>query len=113
MARKKDIVPKKTFATKEDFRKFVEKEKEWMYERIIQCIKYAYKYHLIEAKVLEASIEDSMTIIEMNSYAEDWEESLTLAITWYELSENYEKCSEILKLLHSIQDSQNKDLSTI
>ncbi len=113
MARKKDIVPKKTFATKEDFRDFVEKEKEWMYERIVQCIKYAYKYHLIEAKVLEASIEETMTVIEMNSYAEDWVESLSLAITWYERSENYEKCSEILKLLNTIQDSQNNDLSMI
>jgi hypothetical protein len=110
MARKKDIVPKKTFSTREDFKKFIEEEKEWMYDRIIQSIKYAHKYHLVEAKVLEASIENTMTVIEMNSYTEDWIESLNLAISWYESREKYEECSEVLKLIQSIQNTKNSPL---
>jgi hypothetical protein len=110
MARKKDIVPKKTFSTREEFRKFIEEEKEWMYNRIIQSIRYAHKYHLVEAKVLIASIEDTMTVIEMNSFAEDWIESLSLAITWYEMREKYEECSEVLKLMKSIQNTEDSPL---
>ena len=110
MARKKDIVPKKTFSTREDFKKFIEEEKEWMYKRIIQCIKYAHKYHLVEATVLEASIESTMTVIEMNSYAEDWLESLNLALTWYEIREKYEECAEVLKLIKSIQNTEGSPL---
>lgn len=99
---KKVKVPLKNFATNEEFHKFVENEKEWMYNRIVNAIEQAYNDNKLEAVIFEAKIQESMSIIVMNSELGDWENSLKLAIKWYETLENYEKCSSISKLIENI-----------
>jgi hypothetical protein len=104
MAKKQQMkVPLKTFATKEEFQSFVNSEKEWMYNRIVESISYSFKKGWLEAKIMEARIEDSMSVITMNSDLDDWVESLTLALRWYESVEKYEKCSEIFKMIKEVK----------
>lgn len=96
-------VPLKYFNTKEEFQEFIDKEKEWMYNRIFEAIQYAHKNSFEEAHILEAKIEENMSVIMMNSERGDWVNSLTLAIKWYEKIENYERCGEIVKMLKEIR----------
>jgi hypothetical protein len=96
-------VPLKTFSTKEDFQSFVSNEKEWMYNRIYEAISYSFKKGWLEAKIMEARIEETMSVITMNSDLDDWIESLTLALRWYESQENYEKCAEIFRMMKEIR----------
>ena len=93
----------KTFATKEDFQSFINNEKEWMYNRIYEAISNSFKKGWLEAKIMEARIEESMSVITMNSDLDDWVESLTLALKWYESQEKYERCSEIFKMIKDIR----------
>lgn len=105
MARKpKSVsVPQKFFETKEEFQTFVENEREWMYTRIVEAIEHAFKSGQIEAHIFEARIEETMSVIAMNSELEEWETSLSLAMKWYEEQEQYEKCAKILKLIKEIR----------
>jgi hypothetical protein len=105
MAKKTQLkVPLKTFATKEEFQAFVTNEKEWMYNRIVDAISLSYKKGWLEAKIMEARIEETMSVITMNSEMDDWVESLSLALKWYENQEKYEKCSEILTMIKEIKN---------
>jgi hypothetical protein len=92
-------VPLKYFDTKLQFQEFIDKEKEWMYNRIFEAIKYAHENGHDEASILEAKIGENMSVLMMNSERSDWENSLNLALTWYEKQENYERCSDIAKIL--------------
>lgn len=104
MAKKTQLkVPLKTFATKEEFQAFVTNEKEWMYNRIVDAITISYKKGWLEAKIMEARIEETMSIITMNSEMDDWIESLTLALKWFETQEKYEKCADIFKMIKEIK----------
>jgi len=104
MAKRRKIeIPKKIFETKQDFEIFVESERKWMYDRILEAIKTAYSRGETEAVIFEAKIEESMTVIVMNSDLEDWINSLSLALKWYENEEEYEVCSEITKLIDNIK----------
>jgi len=97
-------VPRKYFVSREEFKEFIDSEKEWMYNRIFEAIEYAFKKGHIEARILEAKIEESMTQIEMNSPMDEWEKSLNLALEWNIKQENYEVCSKIHKLIQEVKD---------
>jgi hypothetical protein len=102
-------VPTKFFFTKDDFETFIEEEKSWMYSRIIKSIEYAWKNGHDEAHILDAKIEDSMTIISMNSSRSEWVNSLELALEWYSGEEKYEQCADLLKLINKIRtDTQSQ-----
>jgi hypothetical protein len=104
MAKRSTVkVPQKSFATREDLQDFIDREKEWMYTRIVDAIEAAYKAGQIEAHIFEAKIEESMSIISMNSEIQEWENSLTLAMKWFEENEHYEKCAKILKLIKNVR----------
>jgi hypothetical protein len=103
MAKKSVKVPQKFFETKDEFQTFVENEKEWMYTRIVEAIEQAFRNGQIEAHIFEARIEETMSVIAMNSEMEEWEKSLSLAMAWYEKQEKYESCAKILKLINEIR----------
>jgi hypothetical protein len=103
MAKRIKKIPQKIFETREDFQYFIENEKEWMYSRIVEAIRFSFEHGYAEAKILEAKIEESMSSIAMNSEVEDWDHSLSLALKWYESQENYEECASILKLIDDIR----------
>lgn len=96
-------VPLKYFDTKIQFQDFIDKEKAWMYNRIVEAIKHAEAHSFEEAHILEAKIEDSMSVIMMNTERADWNDSLTLALRWYEKQEDYERCAEIVGIIKKIR----------
>ena len=96
-------VPQKFFETNQDFQDFVENEREWMYNRIVESIEYSFRNGYDIAPILEAKIEDTMKVICMNSESEEWVKSLSLALKWNEEQENYEKCSSIFELIEEIK----------
>jgi hypothetical protein len=96
-------VPLKYFSTNEEFQNFVDTEREWMYSRIVASIEDAFRRGKNVAKILEAKIEETMSVISMDSDIDEWENSLGLALKWYEETENYEKCSEVFKLISDIR----------
>lgn len=96
-------VPQKYFSTSEEFHNFVEAERAWMYSRIFEAIEHAFKNGKPVAKILEAKIEESMSVISMDSERDEWENSLGLALKWYEEEENYEKCTEVFNLINDIR----------
>jgi hypothetical protein len=110
MAKRKVKIPRRDFQTKADFQTFLDDEKEWMYNRIFEAIKLAHKSKGVEAQILEVGIEESMTVLTMNSFITDWEETLTLALKWYEKHEKYEKCSEVLNLITEVQNTTTSSI---
>jgi hypothetical protein len=103
MAKRSVKVPQKSFLTRDDLQNFIDKEKEWMYTRIVDAIEAAYKAGQLEAHIFEAKIEETMSVISMNSEIQEWENSLTLAMKWFEQTEQYEKCAKILKLITNVR----------
>lgn len=99
----RDKVPVKYFTNREEFQEFLEKEKRWMYTRIVEAISLAFKNGRAEANIFEAKIEETMSTIVMNSEIEDWTHSLNLAIGWYQDLEEYEECARIKKLIDKIR----------
>ena len=103
---KKMIVPQKTFETNEIFQVFIDEEKKWMYNRIYESISLAFNVGNDTAYVMEAKIEDTMSLITINSEKIEWEQNLSLALKWYESQEMYERCAEIRDLIKNIHDSE-------
>jgi hypothetical protein len=101
MAKRK--TPLKNFLTKEDFREFIDREKEWMYTRITEAIEKAFFEGSEYADIMEAKITETMSKIQMRSENHEWVTSLKLAMKWYESEENYERCGELLELIKSIE----------
>jgi protein-arginine kinase activator protein McsA len=103
---RKMIVPQKIFESNEGFQSFIDAEKAWMYNRIVEAITESFKSGKNIANILEAKIENTMSLITVNSDMNEWVESLNLAMEWYVSEENYEKCVEIRDLIKSIQDAE-------
>lgn len=100
---KKMVVPQKTFDSTKSFQSFIETEKEWMYERIYESIKSAHNTGGPMAFVLEAKIEDSMSIVSIKSDEDEWVNTLSIALEWYINQEMYEKCAQLRDLISEIQ----------
>jgi len=81
---------------------FLKEEKKIFFGTIITGVKYAWKNKLDRVEVAEFSIEDTETIVNIDIEEEDWEESLYLALYYYEDIEEYEKCVEVKDLITNI-----------
>lgn len=81
---------------------FLKEEKKIFFGAIITGVKYAWKNKLDRVEVAEFSIEDTETIVNIDIEEEDWEESLYLALYYYEDIEEYEKCVEVKDLITNI-----------
>lgn len=101
MAKRK--IPVKRFESSSAFQDFIDTERDWMYTRIIEAITDAHKNFKDKAVIFEAKIEETMSSISMESERCEWENSLSLAIKWYVSTEEYERCSEIQKLIELIR----------
>lgn len=95
----------KSFDTNKDFQEFIDKEKAWMYGRIVEAITEAHEFSYDYADIMDAKISESMSIISMRSDRDEWTTSLKLALQWYEKIEEYEKCATLVKLIKSIESS--------
>ena len=107
MAKRAVKVPQKNFETKAEFQTFIENEKEWMYNRIVEAIQDAFRRGFAEAHIFEARIEETMSVIAMNSEMEEWVHSLALAMKWNEEQERYEVCAHIRNLIQDIRTVLN------
>lgn len=106
MAKRKVIenrVPQKYFITEKEFQDFISNEQEWMYNRIVNAIEYAFGNDHLKANILEANIEENMSTMYMDSDFGEWDKSLRLALAWYEKKEDYERCSQIFDLIEKIK----------
>lgn len=102
--KKKENVPLKTFKNNESFQLFINDEKDWMYTRIVDSIQECFSMNEKLAVVMEAKIEDTMSVITISSDVVEWPTSLSMAIDWYSKDENYEKCAKIRDLIKSINE---------
>lgn len=98
------IVPMKTFDSNESFQMFIQNEKLWLYNRIYESIEEAFNTEVKIANVMEVKIEDTMSIMSVNSDVSEWITSLNLAIDWYITEEMYEKCAKIRDLVNAINN---------
>lgn len=106
--RKLMIMPQKTFESNLSFQMFINDEKLWMYDRIYESIEEAFRSGNKIAHVLEAKIEDTMSIVSINSDVSEWVSSLNLAIDWYIAEELYEKCAKVRDLIKEIESTELK-----
>lgn len=101
------IVPQKRFNSQEDLEFFLKDQKEWMYKRTTDCIREALRSGHETAVILEAIIGEDTSLTATSIVIEidisDWINSLTLALKWYVLQENYEKCSELRDMIEDIR----------
>lgn len=100
---KRKITPLKKFDTNQDLQEFIDQEKAWMYGRIVEAIISAHNNLEDRAVILEAKIRETMSVVTMNADKSEWTNSLSLALKWYESVEEFEKCSEVIKLLEHIK----------
>ena len=100
---KRRRIPVKSFETSKEFQEFIDIEKDWMYSKIYEGIKEAFLNNEEQADILDAKIEETMSLISMKSDKGEWIKSLNLAINWYESNELYEKCAIFLKLVKKIK----------
>ena len=91
------------FDSEKDFRDFLDVEKEWMYNRIFEAICFAQEMAQSEAYICTIHVEETDTILYMNSPRSEWENSLTLALNWCIEQEKYEMCNEIVLLIKDIR----------
>jgi hypothetical protein len=106
MAKRKEIVnkvPQKYFITENEFQHFIETEREWMFNRIVNSIEHAFINNELRAHILEANIEEKMSTMYMDSDVSEWDKSLRLALEWFEKHEDYEKCAKIFELIEKIK----------
>jgi hypothetical protein len=96
-------VPQKSFDTKDDFQYFVENEREWFYNRVVEAITDAHERGETIASIVKAKIVETMSVVEFTSDIKEWERSLGLALAWFEKQENYEMCSIIFKLNEDVK----------
>lgn len=81
---------------------FLKEEKKIFFGAIISGVKNAWKNKLDRVEVAEFLIEDTETVVNIDIEEEDWEESLYLALYYYEDIEEYEKCVEVKDLIRNI-----------
>lgn len=103
--KRKLIVPQKTFESNSSFQTFINNEKLWMFNRICESIEDAFRSGNKIAHILEVKIEDTMSIISINSDSSEWVSSLNLAIEWYAQQEMYEKCAKVRDLIKEIESA--------
>jgi len=92
----------KSFRNRIELNEFVDNEREEMYGIIVDAITAAYEDEKDVAEIITCYIEDEQVDIEMFSIREQWKHSLSLALSYYEQTEQYLKCMHIKILMDSL-----------
>lgn len=98
----KPVIPIKEFETEDEYQVFLETEREWLYNIIVNSIAYSIELNLDEADIFEARINELSSAIFMSSSRKEWKRSLSLALNWFSGDEQYERCVEIQNLLSKL-----------
>jgi len=92
------------FSNEDDEKDFLKNQKWLIHSLIFDGIKKAYEEELDSIVVFRIINSFSNFIMTSEVRKEDWLDSLSKSIEYYESVEEYEKCSEIKKLIKNIKD---------
>lgn len=96
------------FSNEDDEKDFLKNQKWLIHSLIFDGIKKAYEEELDSIVVFRIINSFSNFIMTSEVRKEDWLDSLSKSIEYYESVEEYEKCSEIKKLIKNIKDDFDK-----
>ena len=90
----------------DDMNDFLRDEKELFFTNLIISIQTAWEYGYSIVDVAKFHIIETGTIMNISIGSEDWNESLHLALYYFEEIENYEYCEEIKQLISNIYNDE-------
>ena len=93
-------VPKIDYQPDESLTDLFERNKEIVFDRFYDCIKYGYDNDLNDIVIFE--LGDTGFFLEANIL--DWNDSLDCCITYFSILESYEKCTDCQKLKKKIAE---------
>jgi hypothetical protein len=91
-------IPSIPVLEEEDAQEFFEEQQNFVYSRIIQAVHEGIQTDLTEIRLFELN----GTGVYMTSKRETWEAGLRQALEYFETSEEYERCGQIMILLNQI-----------
>lgn len=97
-------IPKIDYKQDETLSDLFERNKEIVFDRFYECIKYGLEYGLEDVIVFE--LGETGFFLEAN--VNDWIDSLDCCITYFSIIEDYEKCIECKKLQNEITETRKK-----
>ena len=86
----------------EEISTFISEENEQFFSAIYQTIRNGWEDRLTVVTVVEFIIKETETIIDISIDEDDWNESLHMALYYYEREEEYEMCTKLQKLIYDI-----------
>jgi len=86
-----------------DVETFLHNEKTKFFTAIVNEIKEGFENKLESVLVAQFHIDEGESIVTVAIDEEDWHDSLTLALGYFELKEDYEKCSMLKTLISNIE----------
>lgn len=92
-------IPKIDYQPDEPLSALFERNQEIVFDRFLDCIKYGLKKNLDDIIVFE--LGETSLFLEINIL--DWCESLDCCITYFSMSEDYEKCLECQEVQKKIE----------
>ena len=98
------IIPKIDYNSNEPFSELFERNKETVFDRFFDCIRFGLDNDL--SSVILFELGETGYFLEAD--IEDWFDSIECCITYYSILENYEKCIECKKLQNEIEQRTKK-----
>lgn len=101
-------VPVYTFDDVRDFDVALERinlMKEMLNNRLLDAIRYGIKNHFIMVRLFEIKLKDNRKF-SIRCPRDEWKESLTNMLRYFEEVEEYEKCAEIKKMTAELNSSK-------
>ena len=92
------------FSNEDDEKDFLKNKKWLIHSLIIDGVKKSFEENLDSIVVFRIINPISNFVMTSEIKKEDWLDSLSKSIEYYESVEEYEKCSEIKKLIKNIKD---------
>jgi hypothetical protein len=96
------------FSNEDDEQEFLKKQKWLIHSLIVESVKKAYSEDLENIVVFRIINPISNFIMTSELNREDWVDSLSKSLSYYESVEEYENCEEIKKLIKRINDDINR-----
>ncbi len=91
-------IPSIPVLEEEDAEEFFEDNQDFVYRRIVQAVTEGVQTSLADIRLFELNGTDEY----ITSKRESWEAGLRSALTYYESTEQYELCNEVIKLIEQL-----------
>jgi len=96
------------FSNEDDEQEFLKNQKWLIHSLIVESVKKAYSEDLENIVVFRIINPISNFIMTSELNREDWVDSLSKSLSYYESVEEYENCEEIKELIKKINDDTNR-----